>query len=72
MARSTYIYIVEYDPPDGLPSMYAAFTVKHELVAHLRRLMRTVARDTYVYRLQDNAPGAPVELNVPALLAAPE
>ena len=68
MARSTYIYVVEYDPVYDIPRQYAAFTVKHELIAHLRRLTPSIADNTYVQRFRDNAPGTPVDLNVRELI----
>jgi hypothetical protein len=49
MARSSHVYVVLND--EGLPS--AGFTVKHELVAYLRRLGPNVDLVPAVFRLPD-------------------
>ncbi len=65
MARSAYVYLVL----DEEETLYAAFTVKHELVTYLRRLGPAIVDVAAVFRIRDGQPGEGVELDIKELLA---
>lgn len=50
MARSNYIYIISYSPYDGV---WAAFTVKHEMISFLENIILTASKDGYDSYLRD-------------------
>lgn len=68
MARATNVYLYVWQDYDGV-DVRAAFTVKHELVSHLRKQTAEALVGCSVLRLPDGGRGNGVELDIKELLA---